>query len=238
MTALLLALAGWLATTAWGWQARRRDGARLARACHEVRNPLCAAQLALEGLPGARPGAAVLEIRRAAAVLEELAAPPARGRPPLGGSAAVDVAALARQAAAGWEAVARRHGAELALALPAGPLLAPAEPVRVAQALGNLVANAAEHGGGEVRVTAAAVGEAIRVEVTDGGAGLPAPVPVLAAAARHRRGRRGHGLAVAEAAARACGGRLSSAPSARGARLVLELPAAAPASRAATRWAA
>ena len=92
----------------------------------------------------------------------------------------------------------------------------------------NLVANAIEHGGGEVRVRArAAAGGGARVEVTDGGPGLPAPA---------RRARRGGARAARSAAAtgsrsprviaRRHGGRLVTAPSPRGARLVLELPLA------------
>ena len=57
-----------------------------------------------------------------------------------------------------------------------------ADRVRVAQALANLVANAIEHGGGEVRVRArAAAGGGARVEITDGGPGLPAPLAELVA---------------------------------------------------------
>jgi signal transduction histidine kinase len=112
-----------------------------------------------------------------------------------------------------------------------GALLVDGDRLRLAQACGNLVANAIEHGGGEVRVHARALGSAVRVEVTDAGPGLPAPVSTLVAGARHRRGRRGHGLAVAAQVADRHGGRLATGPSPRGARLVLELPAAAAARR-------
>ena len=60
----------------------------------------------------------------------------------------------------------------------------------------------------------------------DCGPGLPAPVAELVAAARGRRSARGHGLAIAAAVADSHGGRLASLPAARGAHLVLELPAA------------
>ena len=59
-------------------------------------------------------------------------------------------------------------------------------------------------------------------------AGLPAPISQLLAAARGRRERRGHGLALAAGVAARYGGRLTTAPSPRGARLVLELPLAVP----------
>jgi signal transduction histidine kinase len=90
------------------------------------------------------------------------------------------------------------------------------------------VANAVEHGGGDVAVRARALGPTVRVEVTDAGPGLPATVPALLARARAHRGRRGHGLAVAARVAARHGGRLAAGPSPRGARMVLELPAAGP----------
>jgi signal transduction histidine kinase len=101
------------------------------------------------------------------------------------------------------------------------------DPLRIAQACANLVANAAEHGGGTVRLRVRAAGGWVRIEVADDGPGLPAPVAALIAAARGRQGRRGHGLAIAAAIAGHHGGRLAAAPTRTGARLVLELPAAA-----------
>jgi signal transduction histidine kinase len=101
-----------------------------------------------------------------------------------------------------------------------------ADPFRVAQAVANLVANAAEHGGGLVRLRVTRAGERVWIEVADDGPGLPAPVPALVACARARRGRRGHGLAIAGAIAEQLGGRLTAMPAPSGARLVLDLPAA------------
>jgi signal transduction histidine kinase len=103
---------------------------------------------------------------------------------------------------------------------------------RLAQATGNLIANAIEHGGGPVEVRGRLEGSSVRIEVIDGGAGLAAPLDELARRARRRAWlggdrTRGHGLAVAAAVAAAHGGRLAAAPCDRGARLVLELPVAA-----------
>ncbi len=110
--------------------------------------------------------------------------------------------------------------------------------IRILQACGNLVANAIEHGGGEVRVRLRADGGAARIEVTDAGPGLPSPVAELLSAARGRRSSRGHGLALAAGIAERHGGRLTSAPSPRGARVVLELPCAGaePRPRAPRLW--
>jgi signal transduction histidine kinase len=102
-----------------------------------------------------------------------------------------------------------------------------ADPLRIAQACANLIGNAAEHGGGGVvRVRVRATGARVRIEVADDGPGLPMSVTALTATARARRGRRGHGLAIAAAIAEHHGGRLHSAPSDGGARLMLEMPAA------------
>jgi signal transduction histidine kinase len=77
-----------------------------------------------------------------------------------------------------------------------------------------------------VSVRASCGGGRVRVEVADGGPGLPAPISALVVAARGRRSRRGHGLAIAAAIAEVHGGRLESIPAARGAHLVLDLPEA------------
>ena len=232
-----LGLAGWLvALPAWGLLlvARSRDRTRaalVAEAGHELRGPLCAARLALEGVGAGRPewarrvAAADLELQRAGRALDDLAAA-GRGTRSEAGDAVVpvDVSALLARAAPGWRALARAHGAELAVGEGTRGVIVLGDAVRLVQGLGNLVANAAEHGGGTVRVDVRASGSEARLEVADGGVGLPAPVAALAAAGRRGAGRRGHGLAVAERIARGHGGRLAAAPAATGARLVLELP--------------
>jgi signal transduction histidine kinase len=106
------------------------------------------------------------------------------------------------------------------------------DAVRLAQAIGNLIANAVEHGGERIELRAATAGARVRVEVSDDGPGLPAPVPALIRRARGGRGRRGRGLAIAADIARRHGGRLAAAPTAAGARLVLDLPALSVAQRA------
>ena len=60
--------------------------------------------------------------------------------------------------------------------------------LRLAQATGNLIANAIEHGGGRVEVRGRARGADARIEVIDDGAGLPAPVAELTRRARGGRG--------------------------------------------------
>src|SRR3954447_26127476 len=196
MTTNLL-IATWSVSTAALTVLLRRAHCRLvlvARATHELRGPLCAAQLGLSAL-GAEPvrvAAIDLELQRAGRALDDLAAARSgergRSRPDT-----LDMAELVRAHAPTWRALAGSLGAEFALD-PLAPAVVVADPLRIAQACANLVGNAAEHGGGTVRVAVRAA-ERGRIEVADDGPGLSAPVAALAAAARTRRGRRGHGLA-------------------------------------------
>jgi len=196
----------------------RRRVVLAARAQHEVRGPLAVARLALGDLERtARVEAIDLELRRAALALDDLAGA-SRGRR----QEAVDLGRLVADLAPAWRALAEQHGGRL-VADPARARVS-GDPLRLAQACGNLVANAVEHGGGLVYVRVLPAGGHVRVEVADDGPGLPAPVTALVAAARGRRSHRGHGLAIAAAIARRHGGRLTTAPSERGARVVLELP--------------
>jgi signal transduction histidine kinase len=96
--------------------------------------------------------------------------------------------------------------------------------LRLGQAVSNLLANAVEHGSGRIELSARAAGGRLRIEVADEGPGLPAPVAALARGARGGIGRRGRGLAIASAIVVRHGGRIVTAPSARGARVIVELP--------------
>jgi signal transduction histidine kinase len=106
-----------------------------------------------------------------------------------------------------------------------GPLVASGGAARIAQVLGNLVSNALEHGSGRVDIRLHALGsDAVVVEITDEGAGLPSSVEVLAARPRAGRGRRGRGLAIATDIVSSLGGQLSADRVSGGARVVVELP--------------
>ena len=196
-----------------------------AHASHEVRGPLTVALLSLEGMVArgeVRAEAArglELQLRRARLGLEDLAAAASGGRAP-DRLEPLTVGALLAGVGLAWRPAARAHGVELRVVCEGdGALLADRE--RLAQALGNLVANALEHGGGFVEVRARAIGARLRLEVRDGGPGLREPLRVLI---RRPRGRRGHGLAIAAEIAERHGGRLVASPSAAGAVLALELP--------------
>ncbi len=223
-----LAYAGWLFAlcAACGFSAARlrltRQSELVADAGHELRGPLCAARLGLHGIDDA--AAIDLELRRAALALDDLVAA-GRGDRARGRSQLVDVGALLDDGAEAWAPLAAAFGCLLSVEPLRGRALVRADPLRLAQACGNLVANALEHGGSPVRVRGRVVAGRVRIEVTDAGPGLPEPVSRLIA--RRRRGApRGRGLTIAARIARDHGGRLSSAPSSRGACLVIELPSA------------
>jgi signal transduction histidine kinase len=222
MTAVVAAIGIALAAAAWWRDRALRE--RAARVAHEVRGPLSAAQLALHGaarrreVPPLLVAALELELRRAARALDD----------PCGAatSADVDLHALLRCQVQTWHEVAAAHGARLVLAPGPGAAIVHADALRVAQATGNVVANAIEHGGGTIEIRTRTVGDRVRVEVADGGAGLPASVAELARRPRARRGGRGRGLAIAARVLTHCGGRVAAMPSSAGARVAIELPAA------------
>jgi signal transduction histidine kinase len=226
MTAVLVLAALTLLAVCDGVRRRReidRLRERAVRVAHEVRGPLTAAQLALRGavrrgdLPPGWGAALELELRRAAGALDQ---PEAQAQDE------VDVAALLRLQEQGWQALAAVHGASVRLLPGPASALARGDALRVAQVTANIVGNAIEHGGGAVEVRARPLGDRIRVEVTDEGPGLPATVADLARRPRGGRGRRGRGLAIASGLVAAYGGRVAALPSASGARVAIDLPAA------------
>jgi signal transduction histidine kinase len=192
---------------------------RAARVAHEVRGPLSAAQLALHG--AARRGevaptlvaALELELRRAALALED----PATARP-----AGVDLHALLSCQVRTWRDVAAAHDATLSLEPGIGTALVHADALRVAQATSNVLANAIEHGGGPISIRTRLIGDRVRVEVADGGPGLPASIAELTRRPSAGRGTRGRGLAIATSVLAHCNGRLTSLPSGSG--VAIELP--------------
>jgi signal transduction histidine kinase len=232
-----MTIIGWvLAVVGFGLAALYRRELRrrrelVARACHELRGPLTAARLALRlatnaGAASAPRGplAAVdLELGRAGLALADLAAAQ-HGARAGDRTETFALAPLLADAAAAWRATAWTKGVRLRLEPPPQDVLLRGDRLRLAQACGNLLANAIEHGGGEVLLRARTSRHTVRIEVLDEGPGLPAPVLELTRRSRGGRGLRGRGLAIAADVAARHGGRLAAAPSDRGARLVLELP--------------
>jgi signal transduction histidine kinase len=232
-----VSIAGWVAAGLAGALAMsllRAYGDRMeavARACHELRGPLTAARLGLaapagQGLPSpSRLRAIDAELGRAALALDDLSG--------AGGGASrlwrldrVDLRVLVADCVEAWQASASAAGGAVRVGGSGAEAVVWGDRLRLAQALGNLVANGIEHGRGVVEIEVAVRPGLVRVAVSDQGPGLPAPVAELRRRPRRGRGARGRGLAIAAEVAEAHGGALVSAPTQSGARLVLELPAA------------
>ncbi len=233
---MTITVAGWLvalltacaAALAWRRATMREEA--VARACHELRGPLTAARLGLQ--LGARTGqlsaqrlrAIDLQLGRAGLALHDLDDVRDPGR--LKFCEHVDMCELVADSVEAWGATAESRGAAIRMTWNGRPAWVRGDRLRIAQAAGNLIANALEHGGRSVEIIGGRHGAAVRVEVVDDGPGLSAPVAELTRHARAGRGRRGRGLAIASAIIEAHGGRLAAAPSDRGARLVIDLPIA------------
>ncbi|MFF0370954.1 ATP-binding protein [Micromonospora sp. NPDC005087] len=220
--------------------AQARERRFTADVAHELRTPVTALVAAasllrehLDQLPGdARPAARLLvgdvvRLRRLVEDLMEISRLDA-GRERLSVEP-VDAPTLLRGivAARGWSERVLVTGEPLALRT---------DPRRLERVLANLVANAVEHGGGEIRATVTGDGPVVVFEVTDQGPGIPPEhLPRLfdrfhkVDPSRSAPGS-GLGLAIAREHAALLGGVLTahSEPGA-GSRFRLELPAPGPA---------
>jgi len=186
----LVAVVGWVALLV-ARAAGGRRAAAVARACHELRGPLTAARLGLE--PGgrervlsvARSRAIGLELARAALAVEDLARAAGsrrqRGWVRLEAAVAIDVAGLLAASVEAWRGMAAAHGVELRLSGGSEAPVVYGSTLRLAQATGNLIANAIEHARECVQVGWRADRCTVRIEVLDDGEGLPAPVAALIA---------------------------------------------------------
>ena len=239
-----LAAAGWLVAVLAALVAARQHarvagvGLRAAEAAHELRGPLCAARLALGALErftapvpmaAERVAAIDLELKRAARAVDDLASvtEPSRG----GRGEVVDIDALRHAASPAWRELATAHGKALEVrTAPGGPSVA-GDPVRVAQVLGNLVANACEHGTGTVVIAVSRGARRLRVSVGDDG---PGPSARCLRGGRRRSwrsafttaapGQRGHGIAIVARLVRESGGRVSVAMASGRSAVVVDLP--------------
>jgi signal transduction histidine kinase len=222
-----VAIAGWLAAVALAFELRRR-AALLADAAHELRGPLTAISLGLEALrrhPVARRRADALavELLRMQAAAEDVSAA-GRGRRAGAAVRPVLLREMVERSGEAWRPAAVRRGGRVVFDWPTGAGAVRADPRRLAQAFGNLLANAIEHGGGEVVVRGRPLPGAIRVEVEDRGSAAPVPPPPPPGTASARRDR-GRGLAIAARGIDGAGGRLEARERPGGGRLaVAEFP--------------
>ena len=153
------------------------DPELVARAEHELRGAATALALACEAVrrdPAARTHAAVIDAQldRLRAGLDDLDAArhtrPVDSEPANSAASApaiepVDLAALARAAAKPWGTSFEWEG---------GPAPASIDRRSFAKAIGNVLANAAEHGAGDIRVTGRAHNGGVRLQVRNRGRGL------------------------------------------------------------------
>lgn len=213
-----------LVTTAavgWAFAERRRArrlSERVARAEHELRGPVAVLRLTCDRMAREATGrryarSLEVEVERLSAGLADLTAARTGRRPSSGGRGrSDDLRAFAGGALAGWAPVLRAAGRRTRLDWKAGRVALPRDRGRVAQALGNLVGNAAEHGAGEVELRGRRVPGGVRVEIRN----------------RLRKGvsgrRAGRGLAIAAEAAEQLGGTLSTEQDDRTFVAALELP--------------
>ncbi len=216
----------------------------LANTSHELRTPLTSLQGELEAmLDGVHPAdaahlrSALEESRVLARLVDDLRT---LALAESGGlrlhPEPVDVAALAREAAAGLEATATAAGVRVAVEGPAGDgaAVVSADPLRVRQVIVNLVANALRYAPRDSAVTVRVEGLAGRVAVSvqDAGPGI-APEVLPRAFERFARGAdsdagggSGLGLAIARELVEAHGGTIvAERPPEGGTRVRFELPA-------------
>jgi two-component sensor histidine kinase len=186
----LVACAGWALAGALAFGLRRRLSL-VADAEHELRGAAAAIGLAVERV--ARHGATI-------------------------GFSSLIRLQLDRMAAGLEDLAAARALRRDRRAAPVGD--ADMDAGRLAQILGNLIANAGEHGVGSVDVRTSRPEGAVRIEIRN----RNRPKELMDASAA-RAGGRGRGLAIAVRAARELGGRLSVESRGGETRAELELPA-------------
>jgi len=198
-----------------------REGRFVADASHELRTPIAIIKTELEGalqVAGydssvhASLVAATEECDRLAQLAEDLLviARAADGHLPMAPEL-VEVRALLAGVRDRFVDRALRRGRAIRIEAELDQLVH-ADPVRVRQALGNLIDNALRHGGGEIALVARHLANGIEIDVSDEGPGFP-PDLVARAFERFARGDRsrsgegvGLGLSIVQAIADAHGG--------------------------------
>lgn len=124
----------------------------------------------------------------------------------------VSVAKLLADVAERFALRAKEAGRDIRIDAPAS-LVVQADPLRLEQALGNLIENALRHGAGQIALTGVPGGATVELHVKDAGAGFPGEFLPVAFERFTRgdtargRGGAGLGLSIVDAIARAHGGR-------------------------------
>ncbi len=167
-------------------EADRRKDEFLATLAHELRNPLAPVRNALQIMRLAGTNGQAVEQARAmmdrqvgqmVRLIDDLldVSRITRGKLALRRER-VDLAAAVNCAIETASPLIEAAGHELTVSLPPGPVHLDADPTRLAQVFGNLLANAAKFTdrGGHIRLTAERQGSDVVVSVKDNGIGIPA----------------------------------------------------------------
>jgi signal transduction histidine kinase len=203
-----------------------RERRFVADASHELRTPIAVVKTELEGALRTRDYgedvgdallAAVEECDRLAQLAEDLLviARATDGRLPVR-LEQVDLAALLESVQDRFSDRAEQHGRSVRHDCPEG-LVVTADPLRLRQALGNLVDNALRHGDGDVLLAARPSATGVTIEVSDQGPGFGAEIVERAFDRFTRgdearsRGGAGLGLAIVRAVVEAHGGTVEGA---------------------------
>jgi signal transduction histidine kinase len=206
-----------------------RERRFVADASHELRTPVAVIKTELEGAlrsgtsdPAvtAALSAAVEECDHLAQLAEDLlvVARSGEGELPLRRES-IDVGELLQRVRERFTDRADRAGRPIRLER-GEDLWLDADPLRLQQALGNLVDNALRHGGGEIVLRSAARDGLVELSVSDAGAGFPAEFEERAferfarADSARTRGGSGLGLAIVKTIAEAHGGSAEIVPGA------------------------
>jgi CheY-like chemotaxis protein/two-component sensor histidine kinase len=218
---------------------------------HELRNPLAPIRNAIYLLNHSDPGGE--QARRARTILQRQTehltrlvddlldvTRIARGKIDLRRER-VDLDAVVRRTADDLRSVMDQRGISLTVNTPGRPVWTDADPIRLAQVMGNLLGNAAKFTprGGRVAVTLATAGEEAEIRVRDTGIGIERsllPHVFDAFVQSERSDARGHGglglgLALVKGLVELHGGKVSAASAGpgTGAELVARIPIESPA---------
>jgi len=227
--------------------ADRRKDEFLATLAHELRNPLAPIRngvhllrRATAGLPAAEPPLTMMErqVTHMERLIDDLLDVSRVARDLLVlRTERMPLADVLQQAVETCQPAIDAAGHALELRLPDAGVVVEADPVRLAQVIGNLLHNAAKYTspGGHIVLEGGRDGPTARVTVTDDGLGIPAEMlsrifdlfTQVEGPPERAQGGLGIGLTIARRLAELHGGRLEahSEGTGRGSRFVLELPA-------------